>query len=68
MIEDLKWFILGELGIVEELVVYFVDKGVVVIGVDIWGVEVFLGFDLECIFFVYSFLLVKWGIYILENM
>ena len=47
---------------------YLVEKGVVAIGSDTWGLEAVPAEDPEEVFPVHPFLLAKHGVYILENM
>jgi kynurenine formamidase len=66
--QDDKRFLAGEPGLGREGAKYLVEKGVVAIGADTWGLEA-IPFEKDAgVFEVHQILIPKAGIYILENM
>jgi kynurenine formamidase len=61
-------FLASEPGIDVEAAEYLASLGIVAVGADTWGVEVFPNPDPAQIFPVHQTLLAKHGVYILENM
>lgn len=66
--EDPERFISGEPGPGESAAQWLVEQGVVAVGADTWGVEAFPLKDSKKLFPVHEILLVRSGVYILENM
>ncbi len=64
---DAESFLAGEPGIDVDGAVWLAEQGVVAVGADTWGVEVFPNPKPELLFPVHQTLLAKNGIYILEN-